>query len=368
MGFIDLARALATLLMIQGHTIDVLLLPDYRTTAGFYLWSFVRGLTSCVFLFLSGFVFTVATHRGWRHYANSLRANGRRLRRFAAFLALGYVLHFPAERLSHLWFIHGEAWRSFFPVDVLQCLAISLCGLQAIVLLTRTSGRFAVATATACAAVIAVTPSVWNADGLDRFPIALASYLSPRTGSLFPIFPWAAYVLLGATVGEWYQRQRGHGSIAFANRALLPAGLAMLGIAYVGARLPFQPLGSTEFWTTSPNQFLLRAGLVLLFVGVIAHAGQCLSAASRVIRPLAQESLLVYVVHLCMVYGSPWNTGLIHTHGNTMDLGPALGVVAALWITMAVIATTWNTLKGSRVRSAMWLRLATGAFLSLRLM
>src|SRR5687768_9715836 len=95
LAFIDLTRVLAILMMIQGHTLDALLSIDYRATTGFYVWSFVRGLTSCLFLFLSGFLFTIVTYRRWPLYTADLGAIGSRVRRYMVLLALGYLLHFP---------------------------------------------------------------------------------------------------------------------------------------------------------------------------------------------------------------------------------------------------------------------------------
>jgi hypothetical protein len=141
-----------------------------------------------------------------------------------------------------------------------------------------------------------------------------------------------------------YQRQRVHGTLAFANRRIFPAGLAMVVAALACSRLPPQPFGPTDFWSTSPNQFLLRAGLVLLAVGGIAH-GSGLVRAHMWTNSLARETLLVYVVHVCLVYGSPWNTGLFQMRGHTMKLAPALAYVAALWIAMTLVATTWNCVK-----------------------
>src|SRR3954462_13318971 len=63
--FIDLARALAVVFMLYGHAIDGLLDPGYRTGTWFVVWTFQRGLTSCLFLLLSGFAFSIATARHW---------------------------------------------------------------------------------------------------------------------------------------------------------------------------------------------------------------------------------------------------------------------------------------------------------------
>jgi uncharacterized membrane protein len=63
--FIDLARAIAVLLMVQGHTIDALLHPDFRTSLQYNAWLYLRGLTSCTFLFLSGAAFSLTALRHW---------------------------------------------------------------------------------------------------------------------------------------------------------------------------------------------------------------------------------------------------------------------------------------------------------------
>lgn len=121
--FVDLARVIAILLMIQGHTLDALLGSEYRTTTAFYVWSFSRGLTSCLFFFLAGFAFVLATYRrddraqipGWPL---------RRFGRFVVFLLIGYGLHSPAAKLDHISLVTGDKWRTFLAVDALQCLGV----------------------------------------------------------------------------------------------------------------------------------------------------------------------------------------------------------------------------------------------------
>src|SRR5919204_4955693 len=83
--FIDLARAVAVFLMIQGHTVSALLAPEYRAGRVFDLWVFQRGLTSCLFLLLSGFAFSIATSRRWTHHVKMSPALVRRTRRFLWF-------------------------------------------------------------------------------------------------------------------------------------------------------------------------------------------------------------------------------------------------------------------------------------------
>lgn len=362
-GFLDLARAVAILLMLQGHTLHTVLVSDARTGTLFYIWSFLRGLTACLFLLLSGFAFTFATRRRWADHLMSFATIGRRLRRFGFFLLLGYALHFPMAKLAHLYGMSEERWRSFLVVDVLQCIAVMLTLLQGLVLVTRTPRRYVGVAAAGCLAIVVLTPAVWRFDWTGPLPVGLAAYLSPATGSLFPVFPWGAYVLLGAVLGDLYMRRGTVHVASFGNRVLLPGGVALVALSFVGARVPLAPFGRTDFWSTSPNQFLLRAGLVLLLLGALAHISQRISRQPYVVQALAQESLTIYAVHLCIVYGSVWNVGVRQLVGPTLTVIPALGGVAVVWGAMALLAYAWHWGKHRKPGAAQRVRLGAAGLL-----
>ena len=86
---VDLARVLAILFMIQGHTLDVLLAPAYREGVLFDGWLFLRGLTAPVFFILSGVSFTASSMGKWEQYASPSWKVFRRIGRFAFFVGLG---------------------------------------------------------------------------------------------------------------------------------------------------------------------------------------------------------------------------------------------------------------------------------------
>ena len=100
--FIDLARALAVVFMLYGHAVSALLDPQYRTGTWFDIWTFQRGLTSCLCLLLSGFAFSIATARHWALHTAVSPAILKRVRRFGLFIILGYALHLPVTQLSQL--------------------------------------------------------------------------------------------------------------------------------------------------------------------------------------------------------------------------------------------------------------------------
>jgi hypothetical protein len=331
--FVDLARVVAILLMVQGHTLDALLASEYRTSAAFYAWSFGRGLTSCLFFFLAGFAFVLTTYT----QSGERRASAaglRRFRRFALFLLIGYALHSPVASPGDITNVTPEKWKSFVAVDALQCLAVTLTVLQVFALRARSSRQFLLLSLLTAITIVTATPAVARADWDAVLPLSLAAYLTAGTGSLFPLFPWSAYSLVGAAVGAAYVRAARPGWMA--TRVLGAIGGAMLIGSFVGARLPWESLGRTDYWSTSPNQFLLRAGLVCTIVAVLALLSRRISRLPAALEALARHSLLAYAAHLCVVYGSAWNRGLRYWYGHALPFGSAVMWAIILW--MAVLA------------------------------
>ena len=74
--------------------------------------------------------------------------------------------------------------------------------IQALVMASRSRRVFMAASFVLAVLTITLTPAVWRRDWTDVLPLALASYLSPANGSLFPLFPFAASVLIGAAAGN----------------------------------------------------------------------------------------------------------------------------------------------------------------------
>jgi surface polysaccharide O-acyltransferase-like enzyme len=333
--FVDLARVVAILLMVQGHTLDALLAPEYRTSAAFHAWSFGRGLTSCLFFFLAGFAFALATytHSGERRAS---AAGLRRFRRVTLFLLIGYALHSPMASLGDITNVTAEKWTAFVAVDALQCLAVTLTVLQVFALRARSSRQFLLLSLLAAIAIVTATPAVARADWNAVLPLSLAAYLTADTGSLFPVFPWVAYSLVGAAMGAAYVCAARPGWMA--TRVLGATGGAMLIGSIVGTRLPWEPLGRTDYWSTSPNQFLLRAGLVCTVVAALALASRRITRLPAALEALARHSLLVYAAHLCVVYGSAWNRGLRYWYGHALPFGSAVLWTVALWLAVIALA------------------------------
>jgi hypothetical protein len=87
-------------------------------------------------------------------------------------------------------------------------------------------------------------------------------------------------------------------------------------------------------------------------MGAIALASRGITHLPRVFAAVAQESLLVYFGHLCLVYGSPWNVGLWSWYASLLGPGSTLAVVVFVIVSMAALAWSWNLWKHARPTSA----------------
>jgi uncharacterized membrane protein len=365
--FIDLGRFLALVFMLYGHTVSALLAPRFLAGTWFDVWNFQRGLTSSLFLLLSGFAFSVATSRRWGAHQALSPAFFKRIRRFGLFLLLGYAIHFPVSRFSHLATLTNEQWRAFLQVDVLQSIGATFLIIQLLVLVVPSRRVFTAVVFVLGAAMLAVTHLVWAIDWWQLLPEWLAAYLSPEEGSLFPLFPWATYVLFGAGLGQIYVGWGAAHLRRFATLGLFVPGVVMSCLGWGLAAVENGPWGA-DAWNFMPIQLAIRTGACLIILAAIAAASQRLARLPHFFAAVAQETLLIYFVHLCLVYGSIWNNGLAVYYA--ASLGP---MATLLWVllvlaSMAALGWSWHRLKHASPSLSRWITAGVAALLVIQLL
>lgn len=130
----------------------------------------------------------------------------------------------------------------------------------------------------------------------------LEAYIRPNGWGQFALFPWVAFVLVGACVGGWIaqsrpatEERRFHGRVAL-------AGLAAIGVGVVATFVP-SPL-HTNFWTTSVSYFVMRAGgMTLALSGAWVWMSGARAQRWSPVVLFGQTSLFVYWVHVELAYG-----------------------------------------------------------------
>jgi uncharacterized membrane protein len=351
-----MVRVFAMALMVQGHTLDVLLTPASKFAPWYNYWLFCRGFTAPMFMTLSGFGFALATLRRWDEHRQFGPAVAKRLRRFAFFVLLGYSMRIPVRSLRDLRWAGLDAWQGFLQFDVLQTIGFTLIVLQLLVWALGAPRRLAAVTGTLALGVAFTAPLAWRSPLLNSLPLAVKSALIGTAGSLFPLMPWSAYIFLGATLGIAYV-EFGRSNPSLLGKAI-PFGLLLLLSGIGLERASLYLYGQENFWPTSPHLFLTRIGFVTAGLGLAAGLERLLPVSPRALRSLAEESLLVYFVHVIILYGSIWNPGLKQYIGGTMGFSQAYPLALALVSIMMVVALLWNRAKKDYPLPSLVLRVA----------
>ena len=319
--FLDLIRAFAVIMMVQGHTIDVLLGLQYRSldSSVYSTWLFNRGMTAPIFLFTAGTVFNYLFRLRNETFWHNPRV-WKGLKRFFLLMFLGYVMRYPAKRLFDLSNVPYAQWQVFYAVDVLQLIA---CGIFLIMVLDFISERVGrkdiLVFGSASILCIVLYPIFDNINWLRHAPRYLASYLYRGTGSNFPLFPWLCYLFLGGILGSYLARNPSIFKTTVFSKKLLVIGLAFVGASLLGDVFEIAILGKSHYWTTSPNLVLVRIGYVFLLNSFFAYLARKMESIPKIVILLGRNTLLIYVVHLIILYGSPWTLGIINYWNNKFD-------------------------------------------------
>jgi fucose 4-O-acetylase-like acetyltransferase len=329
--YIDAFRGLMALVMVQGHLCDSLLDPVVRGEPWYLFQRMFHGSTAPGFLFASGFV------AGLPRAPLSLRASLRRARRLLFVLGVGYFLHLP---WFSLWKTMNEASphqrEILFACDALQVIAVTqlfVLGLQ-----WAAGRRWTQAAAVVALAIIAASPGVW-ASGLGAgLPEPLAPYLDKSTGSRFPVFPYAAFVLAGtlagAALGRVEPRRR--------HRRALVAGLGLIGL---GVALTPALEGWVDYWGPSPAYVFVRLGGLMLLLLLVEGAAEVRLPGVRALALLGHETLLVYVLHLYLLFGGiVIQSPMVALH-DRLGLGEALVVLLLMLPVLLAAAWVWRSAK-----------------------
>jgi fucose 4-O-acetylase-like acetyltransferase len=149
------------------------------------------------------------------------------------------------------------------------------------------------------------TPLVRATPLLGALPDPVEWYLRPSPGRTnFTLFPWAGFVFAGSVAGVALAAPV---TKVWRTHAALTAAAVLTAAAGYGASFLPSIYSSSEFWTSSPTFFFLRAGLILLLIPLAFawDAAPWRGAISRwsPVEELGRASLFVYWIHVEMVYG-----------------------------------------------------------------
>jgi uncharacterized membrane protein len=310
--FIDLMRAIAVLQMVQGHTIDVLLAPELRTTElpVYAVWYFLRGMTAPIFMFTAGTVFTYLFKSVKRPFGENYRVK-KGLRRAFLLIFLGYLLKYPTWTIFDFSEVTPDKWQLFISADVLQLIGFSLLSLLLILFIAEKLKLNYTATFIIISSIIFVaSPFIETINWISFLPAPIAAYFYSGSGSLFPLFPWSGYVIAGGILGCYLAQN----PLVFKTSRFSKL-LAIFGIVFTLVAIFSEIiLKSLQVQIidpqAEPNTIFYRVGFVLLLTALVSYISLRVNHIPHIIILAGRNTLLIYVVHLIILYGSAWTPGI----------------------------------------------------------
>ncbi|MFO7445967.1 MAG: heparan-alpha-glucosaminide N-acetyltransferase domain-containing protein [Ignavibacteriaceae bacterium] len=345
--FIDLIRAFAVLQMVQGHTVDLLLANDYRNLESpfFAAWFFMRGMTAPIFLFTSGTVFTYL----FRLHNEPFNSNPRvkkGFKRFLLLIGIGYLLRYPTATIFDFSQVSEKQWKIFFAVDVLQLIGF---GILFVVLLAWLAekikmndyyvfGFFGLI-------FFLLFPYFSSINWKEFLPVPIAGYFYRGTGSLFPLVPWAGYVIAGGILGSYLAKKPMIFKTARFSRNLAILGIVLMVLSYVLDLINTKVYGNAYRYDLSLNISLFRLGFVLILNALVSFISLKIETIPKFLILVGRNTLLIYVIHLMILYGSAWNPGLSQLFAKSFNVWKTLLTALAMLFTMTAMVLIINKLR-----------------------
>lgn len=391
--------------MILWHTADGWLGPGWKDGRGWQVTRLFGGMAAPLFLFLAGVGIALkaasdaqrgrdakATAWGLAGRGAEIMAAGYGLRLFMWLVDAGAIAHpynarawlpmvlglgvlavgsrrlgatnLPGRRRATLLMMAGAVLflvgvgqaqilaptrvPGLLRVDVLQCIGASIVILAALgrpLALGRSSGRLF-----ALGVLVLLATSTMAELMPAGIAAPIAGYVARWTTesgvqplAMFPLFPWLGYAALGAALASPLERAARAGRLeeAIAVATVGGAALAMMtseAVPYVFRLLSEAPVLTKLF------RAAYRMGLTMVFGGALF--GLFGHAPRSPLRALGKTSLLVYCVHLELVFGTAGNA-----LKRVLDYPEWLLATSILTLSMYVLARGRLGMRGRKTKT-----------------
>ena len=338
--FIDIIRAFAICMMLEGHFIDGLLAPEYRDENNLFYatWHYIRGMTAPVFFTVSGFIFTYLLIKeqnpakmGWNH----VRVQ-KGVRRGINLIIIAYLLRANILNL----FTPGYTDMNVRRVDVLHCIGLSLLFLIAFYLLTyRRKNRLRMSIMLLGTTFVAFFfEPIYSHLTYEYLPMALANYFTKENDSVFTIFPWFGYASLGGFMGFLFYKNRENPHL-YRNMVIwyILLGVILITFPYWMGKIA-DTLQIHSLQLIAHGDYLIkRIGNVLLFFALFMILRHVIT--SPTLQKIGQNTLSIYVIHYIILYGSFTGMGLYRYFHD--QLTPWQAIIGAILFVIVTILITF---------------------------
>jgi uncharacterized membrane protein len=192
--------------------------------------------------------------------------------------------------------------------------------------------------------IAAISP-LMNALPWAGTPALLQEYLVPGQSGRghFPFFPWSSYLAFGIAAGTIVKLCSAERFDRLMQWSVL-AGAVLIFTSQYFSNLPYSFYPHSNFWTDSPALILIRVGICLLIMAAsYLWTEYCARDGWSWMQALGKNSLMVYWVHVMLVYGA-----LVRPIKRTMDIPQAALATVIVTAMMVALTALWLAWKDRR--------------------
>lgn len=307
------------------------------------LSQFLGGMPPAIFLFLTGITFAFLMDSqerkvasGWRRVIAALKRSRYLFLIAFLFRIQLYVFGFPTSPA-------GELLR----VDILNCMGMAMLLFAPMAVFTT---RERIRLCTVLGLVVAGLAPVVSMIDPASLPWLIHAYFFPSY-NYFGFFPWASFLAFGMAAGSIIRTVK-HEDLGRAMLWFLAVGIGLVVVAHQLGEMPYSIYQKSEFWLNSPALIMIKLGVVLAMLSV-AWLWVNMAAPQRwsLFRQLGTTSLIVYWVHIELVYGrwfGVWKESL-SVREVLIFTALLLALMAAISIGQIKMKAFWTMLKSGPI-------------------
>jgi uncharacterized membrane protein len=331
--FLDWSRGLAVAIMLQGHVFHSFNRTDLRVDGPFMLSQFFGGLGPAIFLVLTGITLAFLMDRREQQGFDALARWKFALRRAGYLFSLAFLF-----RLQLWLFAYPQSpWPALFKVDILNCMGLAI-GLMSVMAIFTTAERVRLCAGLGIA--IATAAPLVSAIDWSWLPAGVSAYFVPSY-QYFAFFPWAAFIAFGISIGSLLRIARADQMNRVMQWGTLLGLVLIVGGQYL-SNMPYSLYSKSEFWLDSPGLTVIKLGVVMVIIAfAFLWTEYAVGNSWSWLRQLGTTSLLVYWVHIELVYGR-WFGAWKESLGN-LECGVYAAILIAAMLGLSILRGRWRT-------------------------
>lgn len=300
--FIDMARSIAILLMLEGHFVDDSLMLKYQdiTNPIFSTWLFIRGFTGPIFLTITGLIFVyLLLGRRDEPYFKNLRIR-KGFKRVIELFFWGYILQ-------------------FYAFHVLECIAagiftiLILFGIYKLIKVIPLWVYYFIAGSILFGLNLYFDQlektELWPKNG----PYFLQNmFHGPSNRAIYPIVPWMGFSMYGAMLGCLLHDLHKHIKTWYAPLLTVIIGFTLFLYSKEILEWIDRLIGSPFTLNLRILDWLyMRLGMVLITLSVLMSIEKILGEIKpNLFIKIGQNTLTIYILHMIVLYGSITGYGI----------------------------------------------------------